>query len=66
MLKIGSGAKPFLYSKGTRSSFPGVRWPWQAADHSLSPSTKVKNEYSYIPNPPLSLHGMDKDNFTFL
>jgi len=44
MSKIGSGTKPVSYSNGTRIFFPGVRWPWQDADHSPSPSTEVKNE----------------------
>jgi hypothetical protein len=36
----------------------GVKWPGHEADHSPSPSAKVKNEWSYTSTPPICLHGV--------
>jgi hypothetical protein len=38
----GSGAHPASYPTGTRSSFPGVKWPGCEADHSPPSSAEVK------------------------
>jgi hypothetical protein len=34
-------------------------------DHVLQPSPDVKNDWSYIATPPLYLHDVDRDTFTF-
>jgi hypothetical protein len=45
--------------------FPrGLRWPWRAVAHSLPSSTEAKNEWSYMSDPFIRLHGVDSDTFT--
>jgi hypothetical protein len=41
-LQNGSGAHPASYPKGTRGSFPRVKWSGREADHSLPSSAEVK------------------------
>jgi hypothetical protein len=36
----------------------GVKWPGGEADHSLPPSAKVNNAWSYISTPTIRLRGM--------
>jgi len=57
---------PSLRSKGTGGSHPEVKWPKSETDHLPQSSTKVKKEWSHISAPPTYLHGMDRDNFTFI
>jgi hypothetical protein len=52
---------------GTTSCFlGGTGGPGRQADCSRPPSARVKNELSYNPTPPIFLHGVERDNFTFL
>ena len=34
-------------------------------NHSPPPSAEVKNEWRYASTPPVGLHGMNRNNFTF-
>ena len=43
---------PILQSNGHHDSFPGVKRPGCAVDHSSPSSAKVKNELSYSLTPP--------------
>jgi hypothetical protein len=65
MVHIVSGAHPSSYSIGTGNIFQG-----KAAGAWISPLTptqrRFKNEWSYTSTPPMCLHGVDSDNFTFL
>lgn len=61
----GSGANPDSYSRSTKGSFFGDKWPGQEVDHSSPSSAKVQNEWSYISSPPICFHSMQRDNFTF-
>jgi len=47
-------------------SFLGVKQLGNKNDHSPQSSTKVKKEWSHISTPPSYLHGMDRDNCTFI
>jgi len=47
-------------------SFPGVKWPGSQIDHSPPSSVKVKNWRSYTSDPSIWLHGVDREDFTFL
>jgi len=51
--------------RGIQGSFPGVEWPGRKADLSPSSSAKVTNEWSCTSAPPICLHGVDRDVFTF-
>jgi hypothetical protein len=66
----------FLFSKTYRlaallfngywGSFPRVKQLRCGGDHSPPGHAEVKSECSYICTSPVSLHGMDRDNFTFI
>ena len=56
-IKTGSGACPASYSVDTRSKLDGA---W--VDHLPPSSAKVKNEWSYIPTPPICCHDIKRDN----
>lgn len=60
-VKIGSGAYSAYYSVGTRSKVVGA---W--VDYSPPSSAKVKNEWSYIPTPPIRHHDMHRENIVTL
>jgi len=50
---------------GYRESFPGGKAAGHEVDH-LTPSTdEVKNEWNYTSSPPVCLHVVDRNNFTF-
>jgi len=42
--------------RGTRRSFPGVKWPGHEADHPRPSSAEVKNSWNYTSIPPVRLH----------
>jgi hypothetical protein len=44
----------------------GVKRPGHDVDHSPPSSAEVTNEWSYTSVPPICLHGVDRDAFTFL
>ena len=46
-------------------SLPAVKRPGPELDHSLPSNAEVKNEWSCTSTPPIRLHGVDRDNFTF-
>ena len=55
-----------LYSGVKGFFFPSVQRREREVNDSPASSAKVKNEWSYTSAPSLCLHGMDRDNFTFL
>jgi hypothetical protein len=57
-VQTGSGADSASYPVGTKGSFPGVKRPGRAADHSHPSSAEVKNAWSYNSTPPVRLHGV--------
>jgi len=50
---------------GSPDSSIGAKWLGHDVNHSTPSSAEVKNEWSYTFAPPIYLHGMDRDNFTF-
>ena len=54
-----------LLFSGYPGSFPGINRPRCNCDLSLLSNIEVKNERSYTSASPISLHGVDRDNFTF-
>jgi hypothetical protein len=44
--------------------FPGVRWPKRDV-YSHPCNVEVNNKWSYTSSPPIRLHGMERDKFTF-
>jgi hypothetical protein len=50
---------------GTTIFPPIVKQTGYEVNHSFPSSAKVKNEWSCTSTPPISLHGMDRENFTF-
>jgi hypothetical protein len=61
----GNEAYPPSYSMGTRIVLQGVKRPGSDVNHALPPSADVKTEWSYTFAPPICLHGVGKENFTF-
>jgi hypothetical protein len=55
-----------LIFNGCQGSFPGVKWPGRQADHSPPSSDEDRNWWSYTSDPSIRLHGVDRDEFTFL
>jgi hypothetical protein len=49
-----------------RGSLSEVQWPGREVDSSRPCSADVKNERRYTSAPPICLHGMDTDSFTFI
>jgi hypothetical protein len=47
-------------------SLPGVTRPVREVDYAPPPNTEVKNEWSYTSTPTVRLHGVGRDNFTFM
>ena len=43
--------------------YQGLKWLGRVVDYSPSSGAEVENDWSYISAPPISLHGMDMDNF---
>jgi hypothetical protein len=52
-------------SRGYRDSSPRVKWLGHEVYHSPSTRVKVKNGWRYIRTPPIYLHGVERENFTF-
>jgi len=48
---------------GHRDSFTGVKRPGSDVKHSLTSSSKIKNEGRYTPTPFICLHGVDSEKF---
>ena len=46
-----------------RGYFLGLKRPGREVDHTPPSSVEVKNELSCIPAHPVSLHGVEKENF---
>jgi hypothetical protein len=49
-----------------RGSFPRVKPSECEVDPSNSSSAKTKNEWSCTSSPPICLHGVERDNFTYI
>jgi hypothetical protein len=46
--------------------FPGAKQAKRDVDHSHPPGSKVKHEWTYTFTPSIYIHGVDRDNCTFL
>jgi len=49
---------------GYQGSFPGVKRPRRQVNHSPPSIAEVKNEWRHTFTSPVSLRGMDVENFT--
>jgi len=58
-------SSPSLLFNGNQRPFLGVSRPGPEFDHLSPPSAEAKNEWNYSSTPPLRLHGVDRENFTF-
>ena len=54
-----------LFLNGHWRSFPVVKRPGCDISHSHTIRVEVKNEWSYIPIPPIRLHGVDRKKIYF-
>ena len=63
-VQTSSGTHPASYSVGTRV-FPGVKQAGHEVNDLPPSSSKIENEWSYTSTPPIYLHGVDRENFTF-
>ena len=61
----GCEAQTACYAMGTML-LPGVQQLVHEVDHSYPPTAKVRNRWSYISTLPICLHGVVKENLTFL
>jgi hypothetical protein len=61
---VGPTLHPFQWVPGTL--FLGVKQPRHEADDLAVSCANVKNEWTYTCSPPVCLHGMYKDNCTFI
>jgi hypothetical protein len=55
-----------LLLNGYRGTFLGVKRPGREFNHSPPSTAEVNNDCYYISAYPVCLHGVDKENFTFL
>jgi len=60
-----AGKGPFLFATASRpdlgptqTAIKGYWEPGREADHSTLSSAEVKNEWSYIPTPPVRIHSV--------
>jgi hypothetical protein len=60
-----SWGPPSLLYNGYRVSFPGVKRPGRNVNHSPLSTVDVNNEWRYTSTPPLHLHGVSREVFTF-
>jgi hypothetical protein len=60
------GEKGFLFFNEYQGSFPEVNQPRREADHSTLSGAETKKEWRYTSTPPIHLHGVDRENFTFI
>jgi hypothetical protein len=58
------GPPTFLFI-GHQGSFPGVKQLGSEVKHSSTSTAEVENEWIYNSTPPICLHVMDRENFTF-
>jgi hypothetical protein len=42
-----------------------VKQQWREVEHSPPPNAEVKNDWSYTSAPPVYLHGVDRETFTY-
>ena len=64
-IQTGHEAHPPSYSMGTGILLRGVKRPGRDVNHALPPRADVKNEWSHTFAPPICLHGVGKEDFTF-
>jgi len=50
---------------GIRGYFPWVKRSRSEVNHSPRSSAEVKDKWSYTSTPPICLHGLDREHFTF-
>ena len=60
-----TAASPVLCSVGTRVISVRLRQPGREGDHSPLSSAEVRNGWNYTFTPPIYLHVIQRDNFTF-
>ena len=65
-VQSGSGAQPALYLRGTEFFFLWLKWLRHEYDHSLPSSAKVEKAWRCTSSFPICLHGLGRDNYTFL
>lgn len=65
-LQIGSEARQASYWVGILCCFPGLKRREREVYHSSPSITEVKNEWVHTSDSPVCLHGVDKDNSTFI
>jgi hypothetical protein len=65
-IQRGSTAHPTPPLKRHRGYCPGTKPQAREINYSSPASTQIKNEWNCISTPPISLHGGDRDNFTFI
>lgn len=56
---------PSLLWNWYRGSFTEVKLPGRESDHSSPSDAEVENDWSYTSAPPICLHGVRMENFTF-
>lgn len=60
---LNLGGVSHVFCSPKHPAWLGAKLPGHEVDHSPSSSTEVKNEWCYVPTPPVCLHGMHWDNF---
>jgi hypothetical protein len=65
-IQTGSGAHPASNSMGNIVYSPKGKVASCEVDRSPPSSAEVMSEWSYTSAPPLCLHGVDRDNLTFI
>jgi len=63
-VQTGSGPPPSRLCNGFRGSYPEVKRPGSKVDHSPPSSAVVTNEWRYTFTPPISPHGVGRENFS--
>jgi hypothetical protein len=63
---IDSKAHPVSYALGTGCSLLSVKWQRHEADHTLSCSADIINEWNFTSSSPTYLHGMYGEAVPFL
>ena len=58
--------QPSLLFSGCQGSFSWVKQVGHEVDHSPPSSSEVRNEWNFTFTPHICLHGVYRDNFTFL
>jgi len=63
---MGQGPPGFLFSGYEGVFHWGKKQPSHEVQHPFAPHAQVKSDWSCTPSPPIRLHVVDRDNFTFI